>query len=526
MNKQIHISDAIPAMPASFEQTVERTLASVCTEQRKQTARGAAPSTRQWAAPQSETKPRKTRLAARIAAVSVAAVLVVSVLVIGGVVVTNALRGLMPTTPLLQAPGPDETDSTPQASTPNTLPPMLMYHGIVYRISESAWAFAGEIDESAVRGTVRSTVAGSEQPTTEGQANFPALGARYAMTADGLVVEYGNEWRLFVPVLPDAEAIDGSYAACVLDYAYREILLKIVEADRQSDAKRAELANMPEAEAGEYETALDYAETANLARRNALTRMQENKWNVGQKDGDVVLSQIAIADGQLYLSFAAPLSYTFDEVPVVTIGGHDFTVLDDTAFLAPEPTETEHYSIVHCAAPPEKAETVQITVALKNSRFAYTILNDTVYTEDAEEAPLYREQQADIIPVLFTVDGQTVTPKVYLSYAQEGGSIKDYLGFAGMLQRNRINAADEIPTVAYTNSFGFDVQEGTLFAAYVLNTSGERLDVDVTPRGGDSTSTGLNELSPGTYYVAVEIEIRTDAAVYTYQCVCGIEIKE
>lgn len=140
------------------------------------------------------------------------------------------------------------------------------------------------------------------------------------------------------------------------------------------------------------------------------------------------------------------------------------------------------------------------------------------------QAP-YREQEADWIPVNYLIDGKTVEPYVLLTYAQENGSIKDYLGFSSLLQRNRIDVRESVPFITYTGSFGIDVIDGcTLIDVYAFDSSGNRINVDVITRGGNPTehAVNLDTLSPGTYYIVTEVETRTDTAVHTYQCVCGI----
>lgn len=86
---------------------------------------------------------------------------------------------------------------------PNTQIPSVMYDGILYRTTGKQ--LPGEVDESAILGHIHSVVHGSLLPEEDGQANFPAEGAPYAMTADGLVVLVGQEWTLFLPADTDAK---------------------------------------------------------------------------------------------------------------------------------------------------------------------------------------------------------------------------------------------------------------------------------------------------------------------------------
>ena len=85
-----------------------------------------------------------------------------------------------------------------QPDTPNALVPSILYNGEIYR--STGKQVPAEVDESAIIGTVTSTVPLSQWPTEEGQANFEILDAPYAMTADGLLVLVEHEWTLFEPL--------------------------------------------------------------------------------------------------------------------------------------------------------------------------------------------------------------------------------------------------------------------------------------------------------------------------------------
>ena len=92
---------------------------------------------------------------------------------------------------------------TEQAEAPNTQIPSVMHDGILYRTTGKQ--LPGEVDESAILGCIQSVVHGSLLPEEDGQANFPAEGAPYAMTSDGLVVLVGTEWTLFLPANSETE---------------------------------------------------------------------------------------------------------------------------------------------------------------------------------------------------------------------------------------------------------------------------------------------------------------------------------
>lgn len=75
----------------------------------------------------------------------------------------------------------------------------IMVDGVVW--CSTGMQVAGDVDESAILGRIRSVVPASEWPTEDGQANFDALDAPYAMTRlgeeDCLVVLIDLEWTKF-----------------------------------------------------------------------------------------------------------------------------------------------------------------------------------------------------------------------------------------------------------------------------------------------------------------------------------------
>ena len=77
-NKTIRVSDAIPEMPLSFDRTVERTLASVCTEkqQEKSTETAQEKTERKWDQSLGARRKKSGRLAGRIGMIAVASSLV------------------------------------------------------------------------------------------------------------------------------------------------------------------------------------------------------------------------------------------------------------------------------------------------------------------------------------------------------------------------------------------------------------------------------------------------------------------
>ena len=73
--------------------------------------------------------------------------------------------------------------------------PMVMVDGVIFL--DTGKELAVEIAESAILGTITSSVDGSEMPTQNGESNFGSEGAPYAYLDDGLVVLLNNEWVFF-----------------------------------------------------------------------------------------------------------------------------------------------------------------------------------------------------------------------------------------------------------------------------------------------------------------------------------------
>lgn len=130
--KDIRVSDAIPEMPYSFEQTVERTLKKVCTEQKKPVRTAKTALEDRWV-PQVQTRTGKTRQRiGRVFAYSAVAVLLVAVFAIGGVVMKNTLFGQDRTPNPLAG---TETDP-PQAPAVNPLPTVQTHNVTIQLIPD------------------------------------------------------------------------------------------------------------------------------------------------------------------------------------------------------------------------------------------------------------------------------------------------------------------------------------------------------------------------------------------------------
>ena len=114
-----------------------------------------------------------------------------------------------------------EAFPTLEPVTPNALVPAIQVNDELYVLYMEPLSFVAP-DESEIIGYITSVVPISEWPTVDGQANFGEVGTPYAATQDGLLVLFGNEWRLFQAEEfgdPDAEytQTDVSYYYLVND---------------------------------------------------------------------------------------------------------------------------------------------------------------------------------------------------------------------------------------------------------------------------------------------------------------------
>ena len=77
---------------------------------------------------------------------------------------------------------------------------------------------AVEIDDSAILGSITSSVDAKEMPTQNGESNFGSEGAPYAFYDDGLVVMLQNEWFFFEKGNETAITAKEGYDAAVSAY--------------------------------------------------------------------------------------------------------------------------------------------------------------------------------------------------------------------------------------------------------------------------------------------------------------------
>lgn len=106
---------------------------------------------------------------------------------------------MLPLTEAAQTPEPQETPP-PMPEPQKTL--SVLYQGTLYLLTEQR--YAGEPDESAIVGTIAAI---DPYPTAreECHANFGEPGMPLALTCDGLLILYENEWRLLEPSQPHAD---------------------------------------------------------------------------------------------------------------------------------------------------------------------------------------------------------------------------------------------------------------------------------------------------------------------------------
>lgn len=491
--KNIRVSDAIPEMPRSFEQTVERTLTSVCTE--KKTSRTADKPGKRWT-PQTSDRARKAsgRLG-KVFAYSAVAVLLVAVLVLGGVMLKNAIWG---NGNRLQPMTQGETDA-PQES--NATVPAIRYRGMIY--VTTGREVAGEPDESAIDGYIGSIVPLSVWPTEEGQANCGEVGAPYAMTTDGLLVMLGSEWTLFEPLLPDADR-------GVFEAAYAQVLLERYEFDRTYDARRAKMETMSEEDAQDYDTIMEGEENFLHQRFVRLQRIYEVIASVEQEVDRMRLSEIAYLDGRLYFAFAATKVWAFDAEPEIRINGTQYSAIDDSGFFSLKETETEQYAFYEIE-PGTLSGTVLITV--KNNDHAFCFRYNT---EDGTVALL----QDDVSPqtdvsYYYLVNNVPVYP--YEGFVWESKPELEADGVGVRIEEEEVRS--QIPVTNYSAGMPFVVltaDDWKLDEIIVFDTAYERI-VDVAGSGipweegnGYVATDLLETLSPGTYYVSAIVSYRAE----------------
>lgn len=515
MTKQtIRVSNAIPDMPPSFDLAVERTLRSVCRKQQAKPRAAKNTQEREYGT-QIVRKETNWQRAAKIAAYAAAAVLLVGMFALGAVALHRSLYG----TPTQLAAAPTERPETPEA-----LSPAIRFGGLTYIVTGEA--YAGEIDESAIR-TTASRVPLSEWPTEEGQTNWADVGTPYAMTADGLFVQFQSEWRLCEPCLPDAESgpFEAAYAQAIREQYALEKEYARFEAD--PDALNAEDA---EARSQEMDGNAFFLHQR-LVRLQLICETQQGTAPVGQTDGELRLDEIACADGKLYFAFAAPKFIPFDGLPVIRVNGSAMTVIDDTGFFTLAETETEHFAFYEIGTGQIKG-TRRIAADLGGSRFCFLYDADsntvTLPQDDAQfeewfnggeetvlqPTPAPNAAAEPVIPCEFVTAEQYVSPYAYLAYREEPGSVGDAISLVYQMQAEGFRS--QIPVMTYHDDLAIE-SPNEIVQINVYHENGERIAFD--------TNLGyLKTLAPGLYYVSALVRVVDGDTVTGYDCVCGVAI--
>ena len=433
-------------------------------------------------------------------------------------------------------PQPNGLSPTPQPDMPDALVPAIRYHGMVYRISDSGWEYASEVDESVIRRTTEPSVPLSQWPTEEGQTNFGETS--YAMTYDGLVVLYGSEWRLFEPLLPDV-------SQGVFDAAYAQILTEQYEFDRTYDMRRAQMQTMSEEEAEALDVEMETEENFLHQRFVRIERLWQNKVSVGQKDGRMRLDQISDFDGQLFFAFAALRGTAFDEAPVIRLNGQSYGTGNETEFLGLRETQTEHYAIYAIHPGPLQKETL-ITVENGGAFFCFRYLpaeNRVKLPSDAERtqwlidgngypAPnASPEPPIDGVSYYYLVNGVPVYPYENFLYEDKDGLSADGMSIQYQLEDEKVRRA--IPKELYDPdaSFAIAVTDGWKlmeFAIYDsrynrIGTVG-RADLKETEPGVYSVPEQLKTLSPGIYYLNAIVAKQDGGASRGNELVIGLNV--
>lgn len=508
MRKPIRVSDAIPKMPVSFEQTVERTLNSVCKEQKSSVRTKERTAENRWVPTGESVRTTKKQPKIRqLLAYGAVAVLLVAVVGIGALVIKNGLSGKQ--TELSQG----MTDQT-------ELPRAIRYHGMVYVITDHE--AAGEPDKSAILKTTENPVPSVQWPTEEGQTNFGETS--YAMTIDGLVVLYDNEWCMFEPLLPDTNK-------GVFEAAYAQVLLEQYEFDRTYAARRAKMETMSEEEAQDYDTIMEGEENFLHQRFVRLQRLNEVTASVEQEVDRMRLSEIAYLDGRLYFAFAASKVWAFDAEPEIRINGTQYHAIDDSGFFALKETETEHYAFYEIE-PGTLSGTVQITVKNNDHAFCFKYDADSstvaLPQDDAQfeewfnggeetvllPTPAPNAAAEPVIPCEFVTAEQHVSPYAEFANSNKGGLAADGIGLVYLMPDEQYRS--QIPIMTYHDDLAIE-SPNEIVQISVYNESGERI----------AFQTDLNylkTLAPGLYYVSALVSVVDSDGTTGYDCVCGVVI--
>ncbi len=182
MRKSIRVSDAIPKMPVSFEQTVERTLNSVCKEQKSSARAKERTAENRWVPTgESVRTSKKTPKIRQIFAYCTVAVLLVAIVGIGAFVLRNALYNGRQTE---LSHGMTEQTELPKddATLQNDVSYYFLVDGEpVYPFEGFAWESKPGLEADGAGVRIEDEKVRSQIPATEYSAGMPFA----VLTADG-----------------------------------------------------------------------------------------------------------------------------------------------------------------------------------------------------------------------------------------------------------------------------------------------------------------------------------------------------
>ncbi len=97
-------------------------------------------------------------------------------------------------------------------------------------------------------------------------------------------------------------------------------------------------------QAGEIEMVMDM----DFQRCHLLERIMETKVSIGQLDGVMELSQIAVVDQNIFFAFSAPLDCVFEEEPIIFVNGLQYKGISYSSFLVSDIAGESHSIIYKC----------------------------------------------------------------------------------------------------------------------------------------------------------------------------------
>ncbi len=414
---------------------------------------------------------------------------------------------------------------------PNALPHAFLYNGVMYVLDETVDAYAGEIDESAILGSIRSEIISSEWPEEDGQVNFSAYGAPYAMTEDGLMIRIDFEWRLFVPIetssafafpseSPEAQTTPdpavNAAAELIPSVRYNGTVYRLTD------------------ETFEGETILMLATIDGIEKNHVP--LQDNHANFGETGMALALTEKGLV---IYDSGSCrclePMLVQRDGpavsgrmLPAIRYQGILYLLADceDARDFATDEYIT--YSIASSVPPSEwPTEEEQINFDWLGARVAET-KGGLIVEKDGEEPLLFRPTYD--IPAVFRVKTSYVVPFWNFLSNPEG----DGKPIAWVLEHDE--NGDVYPQIPFVEYHGetIDVtpRGATLQRIYLLNAQNEQIKelsadkLELMESCYQIPDDFLETLAPGVYTLSAVTTQRDGDAVTNYECVIRIQVGE